>query len=87
MEKDQLKIKTPRMLALLESEKAFCTSLAKNKEAFKKILYQIQLELVNEDNKDSIGPVIYGMKLIDMQFEDVIIFGEALIEQENKKKK
>lgn len=68
-------------------DKAFCRALAVHKRSFKALLYQIQLSITTEDNRDTVGPTILALREIHDIFEDVIIHGEALIVEEEKKTK
>lgn len=75
------------MLELIETNPAFCRSIATHQREFRAFLFQIQMDQTNEGNKDTIGSVILALKDIHTIFEDVILKGDSLIQEENKKKK
>lgn len=81
-----MKAKTQKTLAQIEASPALAIAIAKNKYEFRDLLNRIQLELVTEENKDSVGHTIYALKEIHDVFDSVIKFGEAEIEKSDKKK-
>lgn len=71
------------METLLE-DPSICKMIARNHADLKSILTQTQLDIVNEGNRDTVGPTILGLKHI----QDVLLLfkakGDVLISAENK---
>ena len=73
-----------QMLELLE-EGHICKTVSRAFPDLQKILFQIQLDITNEENRDKIGPTILGLKHVH---EMLLVFrakGDLLIKQENQK--
>lgn len=80
------KLRNEQIAGILE-DVGFCKSIATYKEPFKAMLYQIQLGITTEENQDKIAPTILALRYIHDIFEDVIIRGEALLVEQDKKQK
>jgi len=76
---------TVGMKELLE-DSSLCKSIARIKDGIKNIICQVQLDIANEDNRDTVGPTIVALK----NFQDILLLfaakGGVLIanEKENK---
>lgn len=79
------KARTPKLLEVIESDPQLAVMLVKNQDGFRKLLLQIQLELVTEENKDTLGHTMFAVKEIYDIFDMVIAKGEALIQESQKK--
>lgn len=76
---------TEQLKTILSNE-SFCHAIATHKDTFNATLYQIQLSLTTEENKDSIGSVILALKEIHEIFGDIILHGEATLAKKQKEK-
>lgn len=74
-----------KLLDLIETKPELALSLVRVKDDFKELLLQIQLELVTEDNRDTLGHTVYAVKEMYQIFDAVILRGEALIQEAQKK--
>ena len=75
------------MLELIERAPDLAVTFSRNKQDLKEILIQIQLDLTTETNKADLGHTIFALKQIHDIFDSVILYGDALIEKSEKKKK
>lgn len=87
MNNEKLEAKTLRSLKVIESEPEICIAFANHESAIQRIMTTIQLELVTEENKDSIGHTIFALKQINGIFDSMILQGKAVIEKNKKNTK
>jgi hypothetical protein len=66
------------------NDESFCIAMATYKEPFNAALYQIQMSMTTEENRDSVGSTILALKNIHGIFHDIILKGEALIAKKEK---
>jgi hypothetical protein len=74
---------TIQMAALLE-DKSLCKIIARAYPEFQKVLQQTQLDVVNEVNRDTVGPTLLGMKHIQDILSVFKAKGDVYIQQEPK---
>lgn len=74
------------MLELIEECPPLARAIALYKTEFRNILFQIQMDSTTQENLKEIAPVVLAMKNTHLIFEDVIVFGESLIQKEEKAK-
>lgn len=75
---------TPLTAELLK-QKSICKDIARAHPSIVLVLSQLQLDLVTEDNRDSVGPTLLAMKNI---LDHLFVFktkGELFISQDEQK--
>lgn len=68
----------------LLKDTSLCKIVARNHADLLRILTQTQLDIVNEQNRDTVGPTLLGIKHIQDIFSLFKAKGDVLIEKENK---
>lgn len=78
-------VPTPLTADLL-NQKHLCKDIARAHASIEKVFSRLQLDLVTEENRDSVGPTILALKHI---YDHLFVFktkGDLYIEQEEKEK-
>lgn len=68
----------------LLTDKSCCKSIASNYPDIERVLFQIQLDITTEENRDVVGPTLLALKHIQDIFLLFRSRGDAVIQQENK---
>ena len=77
---------TEQLKEILNNE-SFCVALAAHKDSFNATMYQIQLSMTTEENRDSVGATILAIKNVHAIFGDIILKGDAILAKKAKEKK
>jgi hypothetical protein len=71
-------------MADLLADGTLCKNIATFHADLEQILLQIQLDVVNEQNRDTVGPTLLGLKHV----QDILLLfkakGDVLVNQQNK---
>ena len=82
-----LKLSVPTTVGMSEllNDPVICKNFFRSAESLKQVICQVQLDIANEENRDTVGPTIVALK----NFLDILLLfaakGALLIKEENNK--
>lgn len=84
MEASKLSVPSSQHMIALLNKSHVCKSIARAAPDIKEVLLQIQLDISNEKNKDTIGPTIVALKNIHDILLLFVAKGELILSKEKE---